>query len=41
MTDAALKTESPLVSVVVPVYRAEAYLRECADSILAQTMADF
>ena len=27
----------PLVSVIVPVYRAEAYLRTCIDSILAQT----
>lgn len=27
----------PLVSVIVPVYRVEAYLAECLDSILAQT----
>ena len=29
-----------LISVVVPVYRAEKYLRECEDSVLAQTYAD-
>ena len=27
----------PLLSVIVPVYKVEAYLRECVDSILAQT----
>ena len=41
MTDTAITTESPLVSVIVPVYRAEAYLRQCVDSILAQSMPDF
>ena len=30
----------PLVSVVVPVYNAEPYLRECVDSILGQTLED-
>ena len=33
--------KSPLVSVCVPVYNAEKYLRECIDSILAQTFTDF
>lgn len=28
---------SPLVSVVVPVYKVELYLRDCLDSLLAQT----
>ena len=28
------------ISVIVPVYKAEDYLRECVDSILAQTMSD-
>lgn len=28
---------NPLISVIVPVYNKEAYLRECVDSILAQT----
>lgn len=31
----------PLISVIVPVYNVEPYLRRCADSILAQTFADF
>ena len=31
----------PKVSVIVPVYKAEAYLPECIDSILSQTFSDF
>lgn len=31
---------SPLISVVVPVYGVEKYLRQCVDSILAQTYAN-
>ena len=31
----------PLVSVIVPVYKAEKWLRRCVDSILAQTMENF
>ena len=31
----------PEISVIVPVYRAEAYLHDCVDSILAQTFSDF
>lgn len=31
----------PKVSVIVPVYKAEKYLRRCVDSILAQTFTDF
>lgn len=31
----------PNVSIVVPVYKAEAYLHRCVDSLLAQTMCDF
>ena len=30
-----------LVSIVVPVYKVEKYLRQCLDSILAQTFKDF
>ena len=31
----------PLVSIIVPVYKAEQWLHRCVDSILAQTMEDF
>lgn len=31
----------PKVSVIVPIYKAEKYLRRCVDSILAQTFTDF
>ena len=31
----------PLVSIIVPVYKAEQWLHRCVDSILAQTMTDF
>ena len=33
--------QTPLVSVIVPVYKAERYLRQCIESILAQTFGDF
>lgn len=31
----------PKISVIVPVYKAEAYLSDCIDSILSQTVSDF
>jgi len=31
----------PFISVIVPVYNVEPYLRRCVDSILAQTFSDF
>lgn len=31
----------PKVSVIVPVYKAEAYLHRCVDSIIAQTLTDW
>lgn len=33
--------ERPHVSAIVPVYKAEQYLRDCIDSILAQSFSDF
>mgnify|MGYP001777579897 CR=1 FL=1 len=32
---------SPKISVIVPVYKTEAYLNRCVDSLLAQTFQDF
>ena len=31
------REESPLISVIVPVYKVEEYLARCVDSILGQT----
>lgn len=33
--------KQPEISVIVPVYKVEPYLRQCIDSILAQTFTDF
>lgn len=35
------KDKHPQISVIVPVYKVEPYLRPCVDSILAQTWTDF
>ena len=36
-----LNSHCTLISVIVPVYKVEPYLRPCVDSILAQTWTDF
>ncbi len=36
-----MPTLNPKISVIVPVYNVEKYLRRCVDSILAQTFTDF
>jgi len=38
--EGAQESKAPKVSVVVPIYNVEKYLRECVDSILAQTLKD-
>lgn len=35
------QNETPLISIVVPVYKVEKYLSRCIDSILAQTYKNF
>lgn len=32
---------TPKISIIIPVYKAEAYLRRCVDSILSQTFTDW
>lgn len=34
--DSLSQNSQPLVSVIIPVYKVEAYLRECVDSVIAQ-----
>jgi len=36
-----MNNNKPYITVIVPVYNVEKYLRRCIDSILAQTFADF
>jgi len=36
-----MKTENPLVTVLMPVYNGEKFLREAIESILDQTCSDF
>ena len=32
---------TPLVSVIIPIYKVEAYLDQCIESIANQTCSDF
>lgn len=36
-----MQITKPKISIIVPVYKAEPYLRKCIDSILNQTFKDF
>ncbi|WP_010255478.1 glycosyltransferase family 2 protein [Treponema primitia] len=31
----------PIISIIIPIYKAEKYLQKCVDSILSQTFTDF
>ena len=33
--------KKPLISIIVPVYNVKNFIRECLDSILAQTLTDW
>lgn len=37
----AKKNRNPVISIIVPIYKAEQYLPDCLNSILAQTFFDF
>lgn len=36
-----MKQTTPLISIIVPVYKVEQYLHRCINSILAQTFENF
>ena len=38
--DAKGDIESPILSIIVPVYNVEKYLRQCLDSLINQTLKD-
>lgn len=40
MDENNMPAQAPTLSVIVPVYKVEQYLKKCIDSILGQTMAD-
>lgn len=37
MNDQTLTKSSPLITVIVPIYKVEQYLDKCVDSIIRQT----
>ena len=37
MGESVCRSDQPLISVIIPIYKVEPYLRKCVDSILSQT----
>ena len=33
--------DAPVISIIIPAYKVEAYLQECIDSMLARTYINF
>lgn len=38
--ETSVQDVTPVISIIVPIYNAEKYLRECLDSIMGQTFSD-
>lgn len=41
MNNSLLEKRNPLVSIIIPIYNSESYLKKCLDSILNQPFRDF